>query len=110
MYILTERQKLFACGALVPIPESMYSSVFQGQHDIAFSSAAFLLARAARSEKEVLRDVVSRILLMSCKRIINLKTYTNFVFEVDLNGVTHKLRGRNIENKEMTIMLECEDI
>lgn len=47
---------------------------------------------------------------MTCKRIVGLKTYSNFVFEVILNGETYSLRGKNIENREMTIMLESEDV
>lgn len=110
MYIVTERQKQIAADdILVPIPATMYEGVFRGSHDIALSKATFLLARAARNEKETLRDVVSRILLMSCKRIINLKGYDDFVFETTLNGDNVRLRGKSTAGC-MTIMLESEDV
>jgi hypothetical protein len=110
MYILTDRQKQIAADIIVPIPQSMYAEIFRGEHDIAFSKAVFLLARAARNGKATLKDVVGKILLMSCKRIVGLRTYADFIFEVTLCGETHRLRGRNLENKHMTIMLENEDV
>lgn len=119
MYILTERQKLFAAGVLIPIPASMYCGVFDGEHDIAFTVAVFLLARAARSEKEVLRDVVSRILLMSCKNIISVIDGVRgggrfeYLFEVLLNGDYVRLRAVMLESKtenHFTVTMESEDV